>query len=301
MTNRAGRLLRAGLLSILAAAPAMSRASAIDRVAWIDALKIPPGVPLVTLPRAAGAVIGVDEQRKINSFVQTITLQGDPGSVGENTITVTVTRDGLAPRIGEDVIFPEMAERLPSIAMALGTPGTRNVFGLFGYAIGSQGSLTCLYGWQGVNLADRWIDGKTRTPLEENHALSIRVRLCRTGLDADALTAMMEGLQSRGFAGQRMVRVPMSYDALSAAGAIDGAVTLAPGARLLPMPASLMSYGEPVFEPVRARPARYAEARPARYAAPKMHRHRRRASVTAEPVAPSIAPMAGMPTVPLPK
>ena len=319
MNKRPGLTLLVCLLG-LAGLSAPLQAQSIQNTQWIDELGLQPGVPLVILPPAAGAIIGIDEQRKIDSYVQTITLQGDPGTTGENRVVVTVTRKGLAPRITPDVIQAELADAIPDIPVSMGPINTRNVFGLFGSLIGSRGPLTCFYGFQGVNLADRWITTENATPFDERHALSIRARLCRTTIGAAGLTAIMAGAQSGAGSGGEMAPMPsLGYDALAAASSLDGMQGgmqrgMAPGmmgnammgnammrngmmgnAMSMYAPQQMMGY-----EPSRRVVTRYR-------AAPRVRaRPRRRDVRTEEPVddeAPSSGPtpIAGLAPIPLPR
>ncbi len=189
------------LLALGAVAGTAGPARAADLTAWIDALRVRSDVPLFTLPPAAGPVIAVDEHRAIDSYTQIVTLRGDPGTVGENQIVVTVTRDALAPRITDDILSTEATDRLPPMRMGLGPADTRDPMGGFGSAVGRSGALTCFYGWQTADLADRWISGDQPSIFQERHALSLRVRLCRTDLGAADLVALMGGLRSTATGG----------------------------------------------------------------------------------------------------
>ena len=247
---------------------------------WIGSLGLRPGLPIVTLPPAAGPMVGVTDIRKLDRYTQTVVLRGDPGVVGQNTVTATVTRDGLAPRIDQADIDAEMAELLPGMAMELApTPG-QNSLGVFGFALGHQGTTTCLYGWQAVNLADRWISGDDPGPFSEHHALSLRVRLCRQGMTGADLARLTMGLASTSSADAVAAGGLMmggAYDALAAAEAADGVAG--------------SGYGDAVVHG-----GTHAE-RPR----PRKRAHRTVRPRPAGPASPMPAPMAGMPTVPLPE
>lgn len=284
-------LLLALVTAVTIGSTGVSPASAVDRIAWIDALGLRTGTPLVLPPPAAGAVIGVDEQRKTDSFTQVITLAGDPGTQGENTVTVTITRDGLAPRIESADLYAEMADRVPAgMPMALDPTSRDNVFGVFGAATGSHGPLSCLYGWQSVNLADPWINGQASSIFREAHAMSIRVRLCRTQSGAAELAAVMTGLQS-GTAGTRPVFASLGrdgYDALEAATGPDSTRLLS-GPDAAPNVAPGPIVHTPLFLPARRKVVR------------RTHRPRPALAAVAGDEQPAKAiPMAGMPDVPLP-
>lgn len=282
----------AGLLSAAVLAVTGGWASSADRVAWIDDLGLHPGRLLVVPPPSAGAVVGVDEQRKMDSYSQTITLAGDRGTVGENVVAVTVVRDGLAPRVDQAALFDDMQERIPAgVPMAMEPPGQGNVFGLFGAATGSRGAMTCLYGWQSVSLADRWITGKASSIFGEPHALSIRIRLCRTRVTPAALTAVFASLRS-GIASSPSFQMPWSVrdgDALSAAAAVAGE-----GAQAV-QPHVLNTIQSDATDP---------DPPPAMRRRPQVRRARLQRSVpateTAANAVPARAPLPGMPDVPLP-
>lgn len=303
MRNHFSRpLLAAFALGTALTAAGQARAS--DPTAWIDALDLRPGVPLFRLPPAAGAVIAVDERRATDRYVQTITLRGDPGTVGENQIVVTVTRDGLAPRISDETLSAEAADRLPPMTMALGPADLRDEMGGFGAAVGARGALACAYGWQTADLADRWIGGGQPSIFQERHALSLRMRLCRTDVDAAGLATLMEGLRSTagGSGGGEPVVAGLRFgatpDAMSAALDLH---RLSPAA--VELPPEPTAYDRP-FPGARAAsdnsPVRRARPRPVRVRAAAL---RRRGPALPSAALPPHEPvtMAGMPQVPLPQ
>jgi hypothetical protein len=324
-------LVLAAGLSMASLLPAVADDFTLDHVAWIDALNLRPGAPLVTLPAAAGGIVAVTDQRKISRYTQTITLAGDPGISGENFITVAVTRDGLAPRIDQSDIYEEMAAKIPSLPMSMGPPDTTNGFGIFGAAIGTRGTESCLYGWQSVNLADQWLSGHESSAFDEQHSLSIRVRLCRTGVSTAQLLGLMERLapgRNAGWSGGGYRSRPMrGHDPLSAAlsvfgnesqDPVPGPMPVQPLALqnpiLLPRHVSMMAPMEaPMMAPMIASPAddegmmapssprarmpRRAERR-RMVRQPPRHRVAREDRPSAAPQ--PTGPMAGMPSVPLP-
>lgn len=246
---------------------------------WINSLGLRAGLPIVTLPPAAGPMVGITETRKLDRYTQTVVLRGDPGVMGQNTVSATVTRDGLAPRIDQADVDAEMADLLPGTSMELApTPG-QNSLGVFGFALGHRGTITCLYGWQAVNLADRWISGDDPGPFSEHHALSVRVRLCRQGMTGADLARLTMGLASTtsadAVAAAGLVTGGGAYDPLSAAEAADGVVGSGYGD-------TMVRRAVPVDRP-RSRKRRHRGVRPA------------------GPASPPPAPMAGMPAVPMPE
>ncbi len=281
----AGRVRNVVLGIVLAVGCGATPARAADKIDWLRELGLGQGIPLVALPPGAGTIVGVDEKRKTDSFVQTITLAGDAGTAGDNEIVVTVTRTGLAPRIEDDTIATEAQQLLPNFSFKLGPVGTRNTFGLFGALVGGKGGVNCVYAWQGVNLADAWITGTPTNVLEERHALTVRYRLCRTTATTSELLGFVEGGQSGLVATRAMPRPSPGYDALSAATSLN--------------PAS-MGEGAPVqfvpsIEPARASPRRHGSPRVARMA----HRGNTpiRAAQSAENSPP---PRLAIPDLPLP-
>jgi hypothetical protein len=259
------------LIGICTAAP---RAAAEDDH-WIDDLGLHDNVPVVSIPDPGTLDIAV--QRKADSFIQTMGLPGDPGTIGQNFLSVTVLRNGLAPRTTGAVVADEMDERMPGVPMTLAPTVGQNAFGAFGYAVGKTGIQTCVYAWQSINNADHWLTGQDAGLFSQRHALSIRLRLCRSGISAAALVSAMGRLQISAIAGglQSTGQGP-GVDALSAAG--GGAAT---GLNQPMPPAALV---EPIAPPVR--------------------RSHPRLRQQAKPLSRSVlgtAPVADMPTVPMPK
>lgn len=270
------------LVSILSLAIGGPAAGApVDGTGWIDDLHLRPGSPWLALPSFAGAVVGVTETRKLGSVTQRVILEGDAATIGENSIAVTITRDGLAPRIDQNDVMTEMQDAMPGLPMTVASPIGQNALGIFGYALGTRGAVTCLYGWQAVNQADRWITGEDAGPVDEHHALSIRVRLCRTGMTPPELAGIMSALSGNaGTTASWRARAVMPaedarYDALSAAQSIDAPVLS--GAAIMDRLVG------PRREAHRARPRRLRQSRPA------------------VPTRSPPAPLAGMPSVPMPQ
>lgn len=292
-------------LALGAALGMAGQARAADPTSWIDDLHVRAGAPLFILPAAAGAVIAVDERRATDRYTQTVTLRGDPGTVGENQIVATVTRDALAPRIEDEALSAEAAERLPPMTMVLGPAGLRDEMGGFGSAVGRSGALACAYGWQSVDLADPWISGDRPSIFQERHALSLRVRLCRTDLRPADLIAAMQGLRST-LAGGTPEGVPLRAvapgDPLSAAldltevePAAAGDAWLAPASSRALVAGAFVPPARGAAGPLRPRPrpVRVARVAPARPRAPVPR--------AADPAPSKPAALAGMPQVPLPQ
>lgn len=161
---------------------------------WLSALGVAANVPFFVLPAQAGAIVDVGQRLTDDRFVQTIVLQGDPATVGRNTIVATVLRGGLAPPATDGDIDAEMADNLPGIPMKVVPYPARNSFGVFGYALGSKGPVACLYAWQALDSADIWITGRRASLLNEPHSLTMRVRLCLSRVSPAALPELAKQL-----------------------------------------------------------------------------------------------------------
>jgi hypothetical protein len=261
--------------------PPVGAASAADVAEWGDALMPAPNAPLLALPNAAGRIIGVAEKRTASFLRQTLALAADPSTPGQNEIVVTLSQGGLARRIVESQVLAEMAARLPGIPMSIAGTGGRNALGVFGYAVGGRGSLACLYAWQGIDNADRLIDGSEPGWFSQRHSLSIRVRLCRERMSPRQLVSLMQGLGTTGSGGGMAGAGVGLGDALSASTGVvemDGLdATIVPDLTVGLNPAA-----EP--RPNAVRPARKGRA----------------GHKPVQPADTRPAPLAGMPTVPMP-
>jgi hypothetical protein len=161
---------------------------------WLSPLGVVPSVPFFALPEQAGPIVDVGQRLTDDRFVQTIVLQGDPATVGRNTIVATIFRGGLAPPATDEDVDSEMADSLPGIPMKIVTYPARNIFGVFGYALGTRGPVACLYAWQALDNADIWITGRRASFFNERHALSVRVRLCLSRMPPATLAALAQQL-----------------------------------------------------------------------------------------------------------
>jgi hypothetical protein len=209
------------------------------------------GVPMLGLPPQAGRVVGVTERRSDGATTQTIALEADPSTPGQNQLVVTSHRRGPARRIRSDEIAAEMAAAMPGVPMAVAMTTNQNGLGPFGYAMGRGQGQTCLYGWQETGGPDPGA-GTFDAP---RRPMSVRLRICRTKTSPQALLAVMQGLGAGGFAagGAAMAQ----NDALTAA-VTPGMAGLA--TPLLTQPAMASALPIPEDEPATARPRRRAAA-----------------------------------------
>ena len=101
-------------------------------------------------------------------------------------------------RVGEAALRRELAAAFPGTAMRLTALSGRNAYGAFHTATGrAGGDVTCLYAWQELareqgrpTAGSVWRRIKGERPL----ALSLRLRLCRTGATPERLAEAMREL-----------------------------------------------------------------------------------------------------------
>jgi hypothetical protein len=212
-----------------------------------------PGEALARLPGEAGRMVSVNETRADGEVWQRIVLAGDLTTRGENGIEVHLGRGTEAVRRPTDrEIHREMLERLPGVAMAPSTSMLRTRQGPLGMAYGRSGRQGCLYAWQyldGTEDGVRSIWTVTDRPV----VASVRVRLCRDGLDPAGAEMIASNLVVGAGAGAYAGGGQM--DALAFVDPLRG--LLAPAAPMDP---------EAAPPPRRARPA--APPLPATAAAP---------------------------------
>lgn len=187
--------MNASRLAILLSALSLSACAdhapdAIGRASGGDPMVAGGGGALASMPPAAGRVVAVRRTPYANGFTQDIVMEGPLAMAGENRITVqALTTAGGVGRYGGDdelrlgpptdqEISAEMEARIPGVAMRFSGVGERNRLGLFGYAVGETGRLTCVYAWQYVTPARplSLIEGAIGTGALP---LGLRVRLCR--------------------------------------------------------------------------------------------------------------------------
>ncbi len=160
-----------------------------------------PARALAWLPPQAGKVVSVLEQRRANGVVQDIILSGDAAVYGENKITVTALSGPELPgkysipnqadvaQVSESEIAQELEDKFSDMKMGIGDTLERNFYGPFGYAVGTQGKVGCMYAWQTIGRSEpkKLFDAAPpATP-----PTSIRVKLCRAGANPMAFVSLM--------------------------------------------------------------------------------------------------------------
>jgi hypothetical protein len=286
--------MRLAHLLAVAAIAATSRGGARADDDWPVALGLQANAPILVLPAAAGSIVDLQQRLTSDRLTQTITFQGDPLTPGQNVLVTSVLRGGLAPAAASEEIDSEMEDRLPGIAMNVSPYPGRNVFGVFDYALGAKGPVACIYAWQGMTNADIWIDGRAAGIFDEHHALSMRIRLCRTGMGPSALVGLAQDLTRAAMTRMRMANRGACYGLFSNFG----------GCCLQSYPVAMAAPEEPNYAPPAAMriarppaPVRMAASRP-------LHSRKAAQAVDVKSIrrAPEPAkPLEGMPTVPMPQ
>lgn len=160
--------------------------------------------PVAALPAWIGRPMRLREHEDADTFEQVISLSlKQRGQAHENLVMVTVPRsraalerlvDGSTRFKGKPTeagIRSELAAMFPGITMQVVTRPASNTYGPYGLAIGrNAGGARCLYAWQWIEEAPAVESGQTAlTPL------SLRVRLCRDDITAEAMAASVNQLR----------------------------------------------------------------------------------------------------------
>jgi Cellulose biosynthesis protein BcsN len=154
----------------------------------------------VSLGPSAPPALSIVEHPYENATRQTIHLATRGATPGENTLRVDVI--GIKnPGISRDATLPDAPleaaqlgldaeEALPGVPLRTSLTYVQNRSGPFGYAVGksAQGD-ECIYAWQRVATPDRDIN-----PVNSRNTLSVRLRLCEPNTSEQALIASMMGL-----------------------------------------------------------------------------------------------------------
>lgn len=225
---------------------------------------------MAAVPAAAGRVVAVRERRLANGARQSITLAGDGGVRGENSIEVVLRADSegnatqnLVEMPGENAndIEAELERRFPGMAMRVHDYVLRNAYGPYGLASGSSGRVSCVYMWQTISNLDGGVR-REHIVVQPTEA-AVRVRLCRVGVSVSQLAqwagAVVVDPSGARYAGQTSPSFDGGGDALADARGEGGARTIDRG---------FAGYVAPPAEtlPERRAAAPYRAARSARYA-----------------------------------
>lgn len=217
---------------------------------------VAPERAMAALPPEAGNVVSVVERRGDGSVEQTITLMGDATARGDDRIEVAARERRFAavrPRLDAEAIEAEMAEALPGVAMRMSSRVVTTPSGPVGIATGrSADGRDCLYAWSTAEARGRATGGFGLSLAASTKSdLTVRVRLCRRGLDEERLIALAEGLRIRADLGTEATLPPVAGaggDALAAA----GYASAAPIATAAPVAAPKPTVSARTAEPARA-------------------------------------------------
>ena len=194
------------------------------------------------LPPAAGRVIAISERRYADGLSQEIVLGSDRASHGENRIDISMrlnpqndqVYDNLIPmqKPSDADIAGELQARFPGMDMEPVNVLLQNRYGPYGLAAGKRGNgERCIYAWQWIDdmsgPANPRLSALGSAILNQPQPASLRIRLCRTGVNADQLAGLVEGISIGGGMGHRQLPVlgqnaGYGNDALSAAGGLGG-------------------------------------------------------------------------------
>ena len=241
LTHATSLLLAAVLMTGCARDNADYRASAagpgFNSQAGVLAVAVPASGAAAFLPASAGRIIQVAERRFADGLSQDIILDGSRSAKGENHIEIAMRfqpqgetqTDNRVPlsKPSETAIASEIETRFPDVRMETVNVLLQNHYGPYGLAAGRRGNgERCIYAWQ-------WIDdinnptapatpGLASALVAPPQPVSLRVRLCRSGVSADQLAGLVNELVVGG--GRSRGQLPVlgqngaSGDALTAAG-----------------------------------------------------------------------------------
>ncbi|MEN3793056.1 cellulose biosynthesis protein BcsN [Fulvimarina sp. MAC3] len=135
------------------------------------------------LPADAGQVLDVIEMQRPKTLTQRIVLRGEGGFRHENMIRLERGgKDGTAPDLLRsprlDEIVAELSAYDLSRSFVIADEPASNAYGPFGYAYVRDGSGTCVYAWQWLDL--RNVDGASTGIGFRKQPISIRVHLCQS-------------------------------------------------------------------------------------------------------------------------
>ena len=163
---------------------------------------------LIALPLGGPSPLEVAQSRYHNGIEQTISYRGEPTVYGENkaVVRMVVPVSKFAQRgdvlkvgtISRNRIISELNTEFPGRRMAISNRLHSNAYGPYGYALSSashgKNGVRCIYGWQNMlaKKNDRWslLRGDS-----ERAKLSIRMRVCRSGVSGHQLVDLMHNLR----------------------------------------------------------------------------------------------------------
>ncbi|MFK7792663.1 MAG: cellulose biosynthesis protein BcsN [Devosiaceae bacterium] len=158
-----------------------------------------PATALASLPREAGRVLSVREQRQQNGLQQHIVLSGDALASGENWIKVDIGANRVQQAPSHHQLHSEMVASFGGQALPLYNYIITNEHGPVGLAFGPVSSHgKCAYIWQEVAHND--VQATEQLPFARTSGVwSVRSRLCRERLTLDHAVAFAQGLSLGAF------------------------------------------------------------------------------------------------------
>ena len=243
----------------------------------VTAVAVPAASAAATLPQTAGRIVQVSERRYKDGLAQEIVLAGERNQRGENRIDISFQLQPESEQLRDNAIklhrpdeiriARELEERFPDVAMATVPVLLQNGYGPYGLAAGLRGNERCIYAWQ-------WIDDAGNVTGRPGNAVSaiftgptpvsVRIRLCRSGVSADQLASLVNELVIGGVRRAPGAPVSPGGDALSAAGggaAFDGYRLPRSGAVAAPLPANDGFVARPVPRRIAHHAKRHRVAR----------------------------------------
>lgn len=203
--SRGLALVLAGLALSACTAREAALGPAAPRYASLDALIEGPrraaplraATPLVVLPDWIGTPTRLRESDRAEAFEQAVSLSPGPrGPSRENLVMLRLVRAEAAEasaggRPTEAGIRAELAAMFPDTPMQVVTRPAANAYGPYGLAVGrAADGARCLYAWQWIAEAPA-LDPEAGGP----QAVSLRLRLCRGDVTAEALAAAMNQIR----------------------------------------------------------------------------------------------------------
>jgi hypothetical protein len=253
----------------------------------------------VSLGPSAPPVLSIVEHPYENATRQTLRLATRGATPGENTLRVDVI--GIKnPRISREATLPdapleapqlssEAEDALPGVPMRTSLTYLQNRSGPFGYAVGksAQGDV-CIYAWQRIATPDSDLN-----PVNSRNTLSVRLRLCEPKTSEQALIASMMGLNVNvGVSGGLWTPEPKQFS--SDIGS--------PGTEIGPPQVAVSPDADQTARPSRRRAVKpRGEVVEAPITVPTQNLLTGDAVLVPPPGAPSAAPTAQGPVVPIPE